>query len=71
MSRSTNQINAEWRKSSRSQSSNCVEVAPLGGPDAPVALRDSWDPDGAVLLVERQQWQRFLAGTIRGEFRPS
>jgi Domain of unknown function (DUF397) len=54
-----------WRKSSRSQASNCVEVAPLGDGDAPVAIRDSKDPGGPMLVVKRQHWERFLAGTIR------
>lgn len=39
-----------WRKSSRSGSDGgeCVEMA---GVEAGVAVRDSKDPDGAVLLV--------------------
>ncbi|MFG2086468.1 MULTISPECIES: DUF397 domain-containing protein [unclassified Spirillospora] len=42
--------NAKWHKSSRSGSNggDCVELAGL--PDA-VAVRDSKDPDGPVLLV--------------------
>lgn len=60
---------AQWRKSSRSQSTNCIEVAPLGGGDAPVALRDSKDRGGPVLIVDRQQWTQFVAGTIDGTFR--
>lgn len=59
---------AQWRKSSRSQSTNCIEVAPLGGSDAPVALRDSKDRGGPILIVDRQQWIRFVAGTIDGAF---
>ncbi|MFB4319844.1 DUF397 domain-containing protein [Actinomadura sp. 21ATH] len=41
---------AEWRKSSRSASNggNCVELAGLPGM---VAVRDSKDPEGPVLLV--------------------
>lgn len=44
--------NAQWRKSSRSGSNggDCVELTGL--PDA-VALRDSKDPDGPVLLLTR------------------
>jgi Domain of unknown function (DUF397) len=60
---------AQWRKSSRSQASNCIEAATLGSGDAPVAIRDSKDPGGPVLIVDRQQWTRFVAGTIRGAFR--
>ncbi|TDE18869.1 DUF397 domain-containing protein [Actinomadura sp. 6K520] len=41
-----------WRKSSRSGSSggDCVELASLG---SQVAVRDSKDPDGPVLVVSR------------------
>jgi hypothetical protein len=60
---------AQWRTSSRSQSSNCIEVAPLGGGDAPVAVRDSKDRSGPILIVDRQQWIRFVAGTTDGAFR--
>jgi Domain of unknown function (DUF397) len=42
--------NAKWRKSSYTGSNggNCVEVAGAAGV---VAVRDSKDPDGPVLLV--------------------
>lgn len=60
---------AAWRKSSRSQTSNCVEVAPLGDQYAPVALRDSKDRGGPVLIVERQHWHAFLAEMIGGSLR--
>ncbi|GAA4238680.1 hypothetical protein GCM10022254_55610 [Actinomadura meridiana] len=44
--------NAEWRKSSRSGSNaaECVELADAAGV---VAVRDSKDPDGPVLLLTR------------------
>ena len=44
--------NVAWRRSSRSTSSggNCVELADAGGA---VAVRDSKDPDGPVLLLTR------------------
>ena len=60
---------AQWRKSSRSQSSNCIEVARLGSGDEPVAVRDSKDRSGPVLIVNRQQWIRFVTGTVDGAFR--
>ncbi|WP_089155102.1 DUF397 domain-containing protein [Micromonospora sp. NBS 11-29] len=59
---------AAWRKSTRSQTSNCVEVAPLGSGPATVALRDSKDPSGPVLLFNRAGWAGFLAGTKDGQF---
>ncbi|MEU8072081.1 DUF397 domain-containing protein [Micromonospora sp. NPDC049151] len=59
---------AAWRKSTRSQTSNCVEVAPLDPGPATVALRDSKDPNGPVLLFDRAGWLGFLAGTKSGQF---
>jgi uncharacterized protein DUF397 len=48
---------AEWRKSSFSQSQNCVEVARnLPGI---VAIRDSKDPHGPALVVSRARWAAF------------
>ncbi|TDC85123.1 DUF397 domain-containing protein [Actinomadura sp. 7K507] len=45
--------NAAWRKSSRSASNggDCIELADVAG--AVVAVRDSKDPDGPVLLLTR------------------
>lgn len=57
-----------WRTSSRSQTSNCVEVAPLRTGPAAVALRDSKDRGGPVLLFDQAQWAGFIAGTRNGEF---
>ncbi|GAA0582642.1 DUF397 domain-containing protein [Actinomadura livida] len=44
--------NAKWRKSSYTGSNggNCVELADAAGA---VAVRDSKDPDGPVLLLTR------------------
>lgn len=52
-----------WRKSTRSQTSNCVEVAPL---PATVALRDSKDRGGPVLLFDRGEWRNFLVAAKEG-----
>ncbi|SCL39751.1 protein of unknown function [Micromonospora rhizosphaerae] len=59
---------APWRTSTRSQTSNCVEVAPLGTGPAAVALRDSKDRGGPVLLFDRAGWLRFIAGAKNGQF---
>jgi len=58
---------AAWRKSSRSgpYSDNCVEVAFVGGA---VALRDSKNPHGAVLLFTPEEWLAFVGGAKDGEF---
>jgi hypothetical protein len=55
-----------WRKSSHSMGSgNCAEVAQA---DNTVAMRDSKDPDGAVLTFTRGEWAAFIAGVHAGEF---
>ncbi|WBB79348.1 DUF397 domain-containing protein [Micromonospora sp. WMMD882] len=59
---------APWRTSSRSQTSNCVEVAPLRTGPAAVALRDSKDRSGPVLFFDRAPWAGFLTGARNGEF---
>jgi len=61
-------IDARWRKSSRSGNNggNCVEVA-RNLPGA-VAVRDSKDPDGPVLVFAPAQWRAFAAGVRSGEF---
>jgi Domain of unknown function (DUF397) len=56
---------ATWRKSSHSGSNGCVEVA---HGDGQVAVRDSKDPSGPMLLFTRLEWQAFLAGVQDGEF---
>ncbi|GAA1341205.1 DUF397 domain-containing protein [Actinocatenispora thailandica] len=50
---------ARWRKSTRSgtQGGQCVEVA-TNLPEV-VAVRDSKDPDGPVLVVAARAWAAF------------
>jgi hypothetical protein len=62
--RSTTEL--AWRKSTRSGGSACVEVAPL--PDGGIAVRDSKDPNGAVLRYTAEEWTAFLLGVEGGEF---
>lgn len=52
---------AAWHKSSRSNGqANCVEVATnLPGV---VAVRDSKDPEAAVLVVSAGEWAAFVSG---------
>lgn len=55
---------AIWQKSSRSNGqANCVEVA-TNLSDV-VAIRDSKNPGGPVLMVSREEWEGFV-GRIKG-----
>ncbi|MCL6736362.1 DUF397 domain-containing protein [Streptomyces neyagawaensis] len=53
---------ATWIKSSHSgdNGGNCVEIAP----DIPgvVPVRDSKNPDGPVLVINRSAWAHFVDG---------
>lgn len=56
---------AAWRKSSYSGNNggDCVEVA--GNLPDLVAIRDSKDPDGPVLVLTPVEWRAFTAGVKR------
>ena len=55
-----------WRKSSRSGATgSCVQVCAL---DGAVLVRDSKDPEGAVLRFMPAAWADFLAGVAEGDF---
>ncbi|GLW05369.1 toxin [Microtetraspora sp. NBRC 13810] len=58
---------AAWKKSSHSgdNGGNCVEVAGL---PRLVAVRDSKDPGGPVLVFAPGEWRAFLAGVKLGQF---
>ncbi|MFC4010935.1 DUF397 domain-containing protein [Nonomuraea purpurea] len=61
---------AAWRKSTFCNgASACVEVAPLA--DGNVALRDSKEQDGPVLVFTPEEWAAFTAGVREGEFDPA
>lgn len=54
-----------WRKSTYSNDTGaCVEVADL---NAARAVRDSKNPDGAVLTFSTAQWSAFTAGIKEGQ----
>lgn len=59
---------AKWRKSSFSSGNGgaCVEVA--GNLPGVVAVRDSKDPSGPVLVFSPGEWEAFGVGVKRGEF---
>jgi hypothetical protein len=58
---------AVWRKSTRSgpNCDNCVEVAFV---DGAIAVRDSKDPEGPVLIFTPAEWDAFVGGVKDGEF---
>jgi hypothetical protein len=57
---------AVWRKSTYSSGNGqCVEVA-LGG--EAVAMRDSKDRSGPVLVFTPREWAAFVGGVTGGEF---
>jgi Domain of unknown function (DUF397) len=56
---------AVWRKSTFSGTNGCVEVAFVQGR---VAVRDSKDRTGPVLVFDSHEWEAFLSGVRAGEF---
>jgi Domain of unknown function (DUF397) len=55
-----------WQKAASSNTGGCVEVAAT--PDGGVAVRDSKQPDGAVLRYTAHEWRCFITGAKAGEF---
>ena len=56
---------AVWRKSTLSHTNGCVEVAFV---DDRVAVRDSKDRNGPVLVFAPFEWEAFVGGVRDGEF---
>jgi hypothetical protein len=52
----TEGIQPKWRRSSRSTSENCVEVANLV---LQIGVRDSKDPEGPALSFDAGVWRAF------------
>ncbi|HEY5018550.1 MAG TPA: DUF397 domain-containing protein [Streptosporangiaceae bacterium] len=65
---------AVWRKASASDVTDeaSVEVAIVPGTkegsDQVIAMRDSRQPDGPVLIFTPEEWRAFAAGVQDGEF---
>jgi hypothetical protein len=58
-------MTAVWRKSTRSSSGNCVEVADAGDV---VLVRDSKNTGQPALGFDRAAWAAFVAGIRAGDF---
>lgn len=56
---------AAWHKSRRSGGNGCVEVAFV---EDQVAVRDSKDQAGPVLVFTPFEWKAFVGGVRDGEF---
>jgi len=61
----TNANSATWRRSTRCATSNCVEVARL---EDHYLIRDSKNPDAAILRFNRDEWEAFREGVTAGDF---
>jgi hypothetical protein len=55
-----------WRKSTRSSSGNCVEIA-VSADDGTVLMRDSRDPAGPKLEFDAAVFGEFIAFVKNGE----
>jgi Domain of unknown function (DUF397) len=56
---------AKWLKSDRSGMNGCVEVAFFEGK---VAVRDSKDRQGPVLVFDAHEWTAFIEAARDGKF---
>lgn len=62
------EVNAQWSKSSFSgNQGSCVEYT-TDTDDGQVAVRDSKDPDGAILEFSTGSWNNFIAGVKSSQF---
>ena len=66
MSRTDDFAGLTWRKSTFSGGDGCLEAATYLGEQ--VAVRDSKDPHGPVLVYTPHEWRSFLAGVRNSEF---
>lgn len=56
-----------WRKATASNpSGNCVELRPMGA--GHVAVRNSHQPEGPIVVFTRAEVSAFFAGVRGGEF---
>ncbi|WP_083999724.1 DUF397 domain-containing protein [Actinomadura kijaniata] len=55
-----------WRTSSYTEGQDCVQVADLTGEHA-VAVRDSKDPHGPMIVLASRPWTAFVSRIKQGE----
>jgi hypothetical protein len=58
-------LHAIWKKSTYSNTNGCVEVKFV---DGQVAVRNSREPKGPVLVFSSKEWDVFLRGLREGQF---
>jgi hypothetical protein len=61
----TDLTGAVWRKSTHSCANGCVEVSFVGDQ---IAVRDSKNRNGTVLVFTSAEWRAFTEGVRGGEF---
>jgi Domain of unknown function (DUF397) len=59
-------VSSEWKKSSRSGTTGCVEVRIA---NSGIEVRDSKNPGGGHLKFTTAEWDAFVEGVALGEFR--
>lgn len=60
-------VRGPWVKSSESVQGNCVELAEIDGSND-IALRNSRDPEGPVLIFTRSEIDALIKGAAAGDF---
>ncbi|WP_117211823.1 DUF397 domain-containing protein [Allorhizocola rhizosphaerae] len=58
-------METSWRKSTKCESSGCVEVAEAG---QMILVRDSKNPHGPTLSFTRSSWRDFVAAIRDGAY---
>ncbi|MEV4709603.1 DUF397 domain-containing protein [Actinoplanes sp. NPDC049316] len=63
----TAEVYSKWRKSTRSDEGNCVEVSPSES-GTRVGVRDTKDQGGPILEFDRGAWATFIDDVRAGHF---
>ncbi len=65
ISSASREVVPAWIRSTRCESSHCVEAAVIEGR---IGLRDSKDAEGPILTVSRGAWAEFTSAIRAGTF---